>query len=329
LFELLKHVEELTGTIYIPGGVAMVLIILPLLGYGRMRKFGHAVGVVVIGGLVISSAVLLVMALIDDYRKVDLKKKFADAKVSASRAIQLATLGIPPEGPQQLLWRDPLTRGQELFGRHCAGCHRYGELFKDGAEASDLAGFGGENWIMGLLKNPRDPRFLGHTELTRMADWVEEDLAPMNADEADLRRVAAWLATHPRTAPAEGAPAESVRAYELYSETFECIGCHKFAGVGGTSRAPDFTGYGGADWIRGMIMAPDHRSRYGKDNAMPIFLDLQGPDIEIVKEQAVDRKPSVANLSEVDRELIIRWMTNDLRPVYGGSPISTPAPPGH
>src|SRR5438094_549844 len=43
LFQLLKYFEgeqELIGTVVIPMGAGLVLALLPLLGFGRMRKFG-------------------------------------------------------------------------------------------------------------------------------------------------------------------------------------------------------------------------------------------------------------------------------------------------
>ena len=52
LFQLLKYFEgeqEIIGTVIIPNGLLLLLAILPLLGYGRMRSFGHIVGVVVVG----------------------------------------------------------------------------------------------------------------------------------------------------------------------------------------------------------------------------------------------------------------------------------------
>src|SRR5262249_53713417 len=48
LFQLLKYFEgaqEVLGTVVIPNGVGLLLALLPLLGYGAMRKFGHAVGI--------------------------------------------------------------------------------------------------------------------------------------------------------------------------------------------------------------------------------------------------------------------------------------------
>src|SRR5437762_8575131 len=51
LFQLLKYFEgekEIIGTVIIPNAILLLLALLPLFGYGRMRKFGHAFGVLVL-----------------------------------------------------------------------------------------------------------------------------------------------------------------------------------------------------------------------------------------------------------------------------------------
>ena len=37
--------------------------------------------------------------------------------------------------------------------------------------ASDLTGFGTKDWIRGLLENPDQPRYFGHTKLGGMKAW--------------------------------------------------------------------------------------------------------------------------------------------------------------
>ena len=331
LFQLLKYFEgdqEIIGTVYIPAGAGALLFLLPLLGYGRMRKFGHGVGILVIVGLLGGAIGLTGQALIDDANNETLKKEFVRAQALAKRAIQLADGGIPPAGPLVLLRRDPMTRGRELFGRHCATCHNYGTQFTKGNKAADLEGYGTEEWIMGLLTDPVDPKYFGHTELTRMGSWAEKNLVDLEPEEqADLQRIAGWLARHPR-ASSPDADSEAFQAgLEAFEEAFGrrgCIDCHGYEGKGGRQRGPDFTGYGGANWIRAMIVSPDHKLRYGKDNAMPVFLDLEGPDAEIIQQENAERESQLMHLADVERELIIRWLTNDPRPVFGGDPITSP-----
>src|SRR5262245_7788140 len=69
LFQLLKYFEgdlELLGTVIIPNGVGLLLAILPLLGYGPMRRFGHVFGVLVVTGLLVGVGTLTCLALADD-----------------------------------------------------------------------------------------------------------------------------------------------------------------------------------------------------------------------------------------------------------------------
>jgi quinol-cytochrome oxidoreductase complex cytochrome b subunit/mono/diheme cytochrome c family protein len=69
LFQLLKYFEgdrEILGTVVIPQAVGLLLFILPLLGFGRMRKLGHVVGVVVVVSFLTAVAALTYLALADD-----------------------------------------------------------------------------------------------------------------------------------------------------------------------------------------------------------------------------------------------------------------------
>jgi hypothetical protein len=42
------------------------------------------------------------------------------------------------------------------------------------------------------------------------------------------------------------------------------------------------------------------------------------------KKQAIAEATKLMNLSDLDRELIIRWLVKDYRVVFGGAPISAP-----
>jgi hypothetical protein len=121
--------------------------------------------------------------------------------------------------------------------------------------------------------------------------------------------------------------------------------------------APDFTGYGDEQWLRTMIMDPSGQSRYGKRNRMPAFRDLESLDADLFKEQANrDRSQSVkavvgdapeeddkkkewetkkakaekeydqahktVQLPDLERELIVRFLTKNFHVVFGGEPIA-------
>ncbi len=371
LFQLLKYFEgdqEIIGTVMIPNGVGVLLFLLPLLGYGWMRKFGHACGIAVVSGLLVGVATLTYLAIADDRKpnlssqeiaelnqaarqRVEKAKLFQDeleaAEKLGQRAIQLAHAGIPADGAIHLLRRDPLTRGPELFKQNCATCHNYGEEIQSaGATASDLAGFGTEPWIRDLLRQPESPRFFGHTKLRAMSNWVNRTRPKLNAEEEkEWDQSAAWLGSHPRNpVPKEddaSAFAQGYRAFENH-----CGQCHTYDGTGGGStKGPDFTGYGDADWLRLMIMAPNHPLRYGdrNRNGMPLFRDLESPTAPVTREELgrlkdllgrripeedekqkkeLDEATKVVHLSDLDRELIIRWLLKDYRVVFGGEPVA-------
>ena len=351
LFQLLKYFEgdqEIIGTVVIPLAAGLALALLPVLGYGRMRKFGQAVGVLVIVGLLCGVGFLTYQAIAKDRGDSGFQDEVEKADVLAKRAIQLAGQGIPAEGAVYLLRRDPCTKGEELFRQNCASCHSYGDPKKEGASASDLANFGTKQWVRELLEEPDSPRYFGRTKLKRMSDWVKKERKKGKEEKlrADFKQVSEWLGSHPRQdIPAESDQSEFAKGYRVYEE--RCSACHSYKGTGGgEANAPDFTGYGDADWIRLMIMSPNHPLRYGSNNRMPAFRDLEGVDGDVKraelerikktleeaagddekKKKQVEESTRVVNLSDIDRELIIRWLLQDYRVVFGGEPISA-APP--
>ncbi len=197
-----------------------------------------------------------------------------------------------------------------------------------------MAGFATEKWIRGLLANPGDKHYFGSTKLEGMKKWrakvdkAREKLKKpgqeakaqewIASEEKEFDKIANWLASPDKP---EG-PGKL-----LFTET--CASCHSFQGEGGKN-APDMTAYGSASWIRGMIMDPAHPSRYGKNNEMPAFRNMDGPGSEFFIKELQERnekndvKVTSMELSDIDRELIIRWMTHDDRVVFGGKTIAAP-----
>lgn len=316
----------------------------------------------------------------EDKKPVEKNLKFREdlrhAEAAAARAITLAGTGIPSEGPVELLRRDPMTQGKALFGQHCATCHTFGREFENKTpSASDLDGFGSQHWVLRLLTQPGHEDFFGRTKLTGMADFITEKFPNLTVnseeesklsaeeqdmlrkDRADLQQIARWLSLHPR-ANHEARDKEEFKKGQALFKKRECQSCHAYEGEGGTrrTRGPELTGYGDAEWLRLMLMAPHDPRRYGLKNTMPAFRDLEGPvaeltrqELELRRHQLVrdelaarkldDTDPKaetirkqaheagkVSHLSDVDRELIIRFLIRDSRVVFGGSPISGPRP---
>jgi ubiquinol-cytochrome c reductase cytochrome b subunit len=85
---------------------------------------------------------------------------------------------------------------------------------------------------------------------------------------------------------------------QLLTEEMGCTDCHKLGDVGDLGAAPDLTGYGSADWLRGMIQNPNHERFYGYE------------------EGANDRMPAFSTpegqlLSDHDIEMLVRWLRQD------------------
>ena len=357
LFQLLKYFEGdqfLVGAVVIPNAVAVLLFLLPLFGIGRMRKFGHVVGVIVVVALLCGVGLLTVLAIADDSpaafplglgggtdKAKDLHHKFAEAEEQAHRAVVLAAHGIPEEGARYLLRNDPASQGPKLFKQHCAVCHAYAGLNDGNAKhkASDLSGFGTEAWVRGLLTNPGDPKYFGHTKLEGMKNWrakvnksrdkwrktdgaVQADKKIAEQD-ADFATIAKWLAAQAKPKSRRDTTLDK-RGRELFDDN--CASCHAFGGDA-DKNAPDLANYASASWVRGMIMDPASPSLHGKNNEMTEFRELSGPAGDLLLKEFLDMhkkndtKVNVADLSAVDRELIIRWLTHDDRVVFGGKGV--------
>lgn len=485
LFQLLKYFEgegvSIIGSQVIPGAVALVLFLLPFFGFGRMRPFGHMLGVVavialvaamltltcealahdtpdpvahallhrvafkiipavagfwlihlalaaiipsgalrvlvvplmlaILTALMVGTGTLVYAALSDQVpdkvaelvrekmqeeelatpaskaefekalkKAAEFQKKVVQGSILATRAIELAGGGIPAEGANVLLERDPKTQFKPLFMSKCAACHSYADaevvqftdpkgfqpLFKirdDKAfakakfTASDLAGYGTEEWIFSFLKNPMDNRFFGRIvdengdhHLVGMRKVIKRAYADAkNAGpdgvvklEKDFRKIAAFLATHP-TGTDFKEPAEK-EGFKLFKEKYECVSCHGYAGVNNAGTAPDMTGYASAPWLHKMIRSPGHPEMYagrnflevdknGKKiskNLMPSFLpagntlaDLQRKDYQFFLIKTLEiHNVDFADLSDLHRELIVRGLTGDYRLVFGGQEIT-------
>jgi len=295
-------------------------------------------------------------------KALSFRKHVEQAEENAKRAVQIAQDGIPDGGAALLLRRDPMTAGKTLFVQRCGGCHSFAAVSETGPfEASDLTNFGSKDWIRSMLEHAADPRFFGRTKLVAMKGWSDkhhdyrkallEEMADLakkddaasqearaNAEkslayyDAWVDRVADWLATRPTGKPKdEPKTPEEKQFAEGYAAFFDkkikqgrCSTCHLYAGTGG-SEGPDLTGYGSEEWIRLMIEAPAHPMRHGAKNKMTAFRNDQGPGAEILlRELAEVAGEKYSPLTDVDRELIIRFVVRDDRVVFFGNPISGP-----
>ncbi len=357
LFQLLKYFPgdlKIIATVIVPFGVILLLALLPLLGHGRLRKFGHFVGVLVVVALLSGVALLTFLAWNEDQHNEEYQKAVQVQDALAQRAVQLGEK-IPEEGAKYLLRHDPLTQGPKLFMEKCASCHRYSadplpEVLKEAKgpfKATDLGDWASEKWLRGLLANPAEEKYFGLTNLGGMKSWraklekqrqksrkrnPERARKEIAEEEADFDLLAKWLADQKNPKPKRHKDWEKPGREAFLNN---CASCHtmtlfdpqaKKDVTEGVKDGPDLTDYGSQDWLRLMIMNPGHPLRHKRNNDMPAFRNLVGPGAEVHKLEFApgNEKTGVIHLGAIEREILIRWLTRDYRVVFGGNPITGP-----
>jgi ubiquinol-cytochrome c reductase cytochrome b subunit len=278
LFQLLKYLPgslELLGTVVLPGLAGAFLFVLPFLDKGPSRRVRDRLpwlAPVLLGGAAVGA--LTAQAISDDKHDAKYQQAMAVAKVRAHRAVMLADKGIPPGGPLEMLRRDPLTRGADLYVQHCQKCH---VLDGQGERAApDHAGFGSREWILGMVVDPRADHYFGKTEI--------DDMKPLGRlGRKKLTAVTEFLFSlghEPQDPPFDAALAKDGEA--VFKDT--CTNCHLYKGEGADIfEGPDMTGYGSRSWMVGQIKQPEAPSQYGELNEMTSFADeLDDHDIKML-----------------------------------------------
>ena len=311
LFQMLKYFPgeaEVIGAIAVPGGVLLVLFLMPLVGRWRLGH-GFNVGFLAIVG--VATLFLTGMALRDDYNgQSDASKLFIEAQhaahVDAQRARDLARSPsrIPPEGAVVLLRRDPKTQGPLLFDRWCASCHAFtpsDECAADGPEAfatprlwpelqelegstaPNLYGFASRAWIERLLSAVQiaGPQYFQNTEHSAgdMVTFVQDTLGELDEEEQAQLRLAVMALSAQAALPYQALDDERdagqvAQGLDDIVNLWGCTDCHRLGDAGDLGLAPDLTGYGSREWLIGMISNPAHERFYGDNNdRMPAFAE--------------------------------------------------------
>lgn len=302
LFELRRHFNgpwELVATVLIPLAVLSFLVCLPLIDSHCTRRisFVFRYGVVILccsawGWLTASS-------LARDRNDAEYRASEEQMDRLSARARQIADgRGIPVDGAVALLRNDSKTQGPRLFARHCQSCHSHSDADGNGQiarepSAPNLYRFASREWIAGLL----DPRqidganYFGRTKAAQgdMVGFVHKTFDAAKSPEKRLA-IAGRLQSVAAALSAESARNDEAdrnrrdRAHvadgiRLMAGEFACTDCHRFHDKGELGSAPDLTGYGSREWLKGMISNPAHERFYGKDRSdrMPAFL-ANSPD---------------------------------------------------
>jgi quinol-cytochrome oxidoreductase complex cytochrome b subunit/mono/diheme cytochrome c family protein len=276
LFQLLKYLPgalELLGTVILPGIAVGFLFVLPFLDNKpstRVRDRLPWLAPILVGVLGIVG--LTMQAFSDDAKDQAYQESIVHSKARAERAIALAGSGIPVGGPLEMLRRDPMTQGPDVYGQQCASCHI---LNGEGERAApDHTGFGSRDWILGVLLDPDADHYFGTTEISDMKPMGKLGLPALKAVTEYL-----FSLGHEKNDPAfDAALAEQGKA--VFDE--KCTRCHVMNGEGAEIfDGPDLTGYASRTWIERQIKDPE--AHYGELNEMPEFADeISAHDIRMV-----------------------------------------------
>ena len=248
-----------------------------------------------------------------------------EAQDVAHRSVVLARAprGIPTTGMLTIMADDPYIQGPRLFKRFCASCHDHADDLGQGVKAQEptapnLYRFASREWIAGVLDPKRvsvspdkktvddkpDPgHFFGLSEKHRegeMVKFVQGDLKAAEQVE-DIKLAVLALSAEAqlpsqRTRDAEDAAKIAEGKKKLVSLT--CTDCHKYHGEGDLGSAPDLTGYGSYEWLKGMIADPTHERYYRDSNdRMPSF--------------AKSEKSEENTLNPKNLDLLVRWLRGE------------------
>jgi ubiquinol-cytochrome c reductase cytochrome b subunit len=247
------------------------------------------------------------------------------AKADAARAIELAGRPerIPPSGMLELVRTDPKSQGPLLFAQHCASCHAHVDPASPEAasvlaktSAANLYGFGSAAWVRGLLDPAQvaGPAYFGNTAHKDgdMVGFVKDELTKADTwPKADVQAViAALTAEAGQPVPAEFAALVD-KGRTLVASDERCGGCHRFRDNGtDLGTACDLTGWGGRDWLVGIISDPTHERFYADTNdRMPSFGTAEEGAAPMLRREQI--------------ELIADWLRGTwYRPQAGGDSIA-------
>lgn len=302
LFQMLKYFPgemEVVGTIVVPTAIVVVLLLLPLFDKIMPTKLAHFLACSFVFAVAGAAIYLTYDAVVEDNQNPQFQASRQRADLARRRALELAGSpdnGVPPDGAQYLLLRDPLHHGQDVFKAKCMGCHTFGEEGKTGErvmKAANLKGFGSYAWVRGLLEKPDSPEYFGDLkQCGGMKRWKSS--SKLSAKELDevARFVASFAEIPDDVSAAEWANDPKVTEHPgLPLFVKECGQCHVVgeSGLlteGGTEEAPNLFGWGSRRWTARMIRKPGAPENYQflePEGLMPSFgTQLTNNDVETV-----------------------------------------------
>ena len=304
LYELRKFFHgpaEFWGTTLLPAAAGLYMALLPRFDSSAKPRRAVAAPVVLI---FVAAAALAGAAWRKDANDKQYTKQRAKADARAAAAAKLAMAGVPPGGALEMVQKDPVLRGRDLFESHCASCHVLGDMGDPKkATATKLDGWGTPDWIAAMIHDPDAPEFFGRGPYKDEMPSVDvrpkdkppgEPWKPMIRNDAEKKAVVAFLASQgdePGDPPRAVDAAASALGEKIVSE--RCTTCHLYKGEGddeGSGIAPELLHYGSLAWTTAQVSNPASPQTY-RDEAldekrkkhMPRFdKDLSAADIDLV-----------------------------------------------
>jgi ubiquinol-cytochrome c reductase cytochrome b subunit len=263
LFQLLKYCEgplQIVGTVIIPGAAATFLVLLPILDRGPSRKIkDRRLPLGLLGLGLFAVLALSGLAIRHDRHDPTIAAQKITAHRESKRAKELAAAGVPPAGAAYMMAHDPLTRGERVFDKECASCHRLEGRGPKEPKGPDLTAYASKAWIIQVLRDPDSPRLYGRTKAEGM-----KSIAHRSQGEIDLIATFLHERRNEEPPPLSGHPAESL------VDDLECGNCHDFEDKYGLE-GPTLLRYGTAEWILGIVNNAGADHYYGEMNDMPVF----------------------------------------------------------
>ena len=274
LYQLRMYFEgplEIVATMIIPGIVGAVVVALPLLD--RSPELSPARRPVVMLGMALGlvfTAALAVVFVRKDAQDEAYQKARKQVAAEGLRARALAKTGVLPTGGIDVYKNDPQFVVMSLFKEKCGNCH--GLDGQGGDEGPEFFDYNSRAWILGFLKDPQGPMYMGPAKKTK-------GMKPVQGTEEELAALAETVYAQTGATDVKADLVKKAKDAGLFSDK-DCDSCHYIdeddKDLGNTG--PNLFQRGTIDYVVRVIEAPDHEVLYGEKAKMPGFKGKLTPE---------------------------------------------------
>lgn len=309
LFELRRYFSgetEFIATMVVPGLLLSLLMVVPFLDRVLPRRLDRICRIMIVAGCMTGWGWLTLVSFRTDWNDQEYMASVAHFEELSKRARLLAqTEPIPATGAIELLRNDPLTQGPKIFARNCSSCHEMKDNSGVGIataepSAPNLFGFATASWVAGMLDVDRISHddYFGRSAFRDgdMKQHLKSLLEEFKPDDLKIKLQHAGIALAAEAGHQSYDSPEAKQGRELIVGELRCVECHQFGKDGSTGAAPTLTGYGSAEWLKGIISNPRAEQFYGdRNDRMPSFaVDPHHPDLNL--------------LTSLEIDLLVKWL---------------------